>query len=339
MNSIVFIGLLDDFGQNGETMKNRLFVNRFKEIYDSVFVFNPSGLKHKPWRILSLIWMVLYHCHARIFISASYGIGEPIVKLLWLLGKRNICYWMVGGTFHNKILDGTLSSEFYKKIETIIVQDEEMKQSLDKQGFNNIAYIPNSKRIDYIPIKTIRGVKTRFVFLSRIHPSKGCGEIIESVRILNSKGYFNKFYVDFYGVIDDSYKNFLNSIKDVSNISYKGFLNLNNKDGYDVLAQYDMMLFPTYWDGEGFPGVVIDAYIAGLPVLASDWNLNKNYIDDKTGIVIQHHRTDQLTDAMKMVLDGGFNIDEMSKCCQARAMNYDNRKVITKSILKELNLY
>ena len=30
------------------------------------------------------------------------------------------------------------------------------------------------------------------------------------------------------------------------------------------------MLFPTYWHGEGFPGIVIDAFVAGLLVVATD---------------------------------------------------------------------
>mgnify|MGYP002239410386 CR=1 FL=1 len=61
---------------------------------------------------------------------------------------------------------------------------------------------------------------------------------------------------------------------------------MKEETGYRTLCRYDIMLFPTYWYGEGFPGIVMDAYIAGLPLIASDWNINTEVITEKTGIII-----------------------------------------------------
>jgi glycosyltransferase involved in cell wall biosynthesis len=47
---------------------------------------------------------------------------------------------------------------------------------------------------------------------------------------------------------------------------------------YTTLSQYDLMLFPTLYYTEGFPGSVLDAYISGIPVIASDWKYSKEFV-------------------------------------------------------------
>lgn len=337
---ILFVGLIEKVAKNGESMKNHLFIERFNELYDKVYTFDAKGVKHKPWKLLKLVWQCLRHHNIKIFVSASPSIGEPLVKLMWLLGCKNIYYWMVGGSFHNKISRGELDKAFYQKMKCVIVQSPRMLESLKDQGFTNIAYVSNSKRINYLPSISARNNSImRFVFLSRINPTKGCGEIIDSVKQLNELGYENRYCVDFYGAIDLVYPEFTDLIKGIPNIKYNGFLDLTHNEGYDTLSSYDMMLFPTYWDGEGFPGVIIDSYIAGVPVLASDWSLNCDYVNDETGIIIPHHNLQRLFEEMKKVIDGSYDLKTMASKCQGQAMQYDNRAVITTEILKQFEAY
>ena len=56
---------------------------------------------------------------------------------------------------------------------------------------------------------------------------------------------------------------------------------------YAILNSYDMMIFPTYYAGEGVAGVIVDAFIAGLPVIASDLGSCREVISDKeTGYLV-----------------------------------------------------
>lgn len=339
-NQILFVGLIEKVAKNGESMKNHLFIDRFRELYDKVYTFDAKGVKHKPWKIIKLVWQCLRHRGIKIFVSASPSVGEPLVKLMWMLGCTNIYYWMVGGTFHNKIKNGEWKKSFYQKMKCVIVQSPRMLDSLRSQGFSNVYYVSNSKRINYLPdISSRNNPIMRFVFLSRINPTKGCGEIIESVKQLNELGYQDRFSVDFYGAIDLVYPEFPELIKGINNTKYNGFLDLTHDDGYDLLSKYDMMLFPTYWDGEGFPGVIIDSYIAGVPVLASDWSLNCDYVSEKTGIIIPHHNQSRLFEEMKKVIENQYDLKLMSQNSQSLAMQYDNRVIITKEKLKEIGVY
>ena len=108
---------------------------------------------------------------------------------------------------------------------------------------------------------------------------------------------------------------------------------------YDKLAKFDVMLFPTYWQGEGFPGVVIDAYIASLPIMATDWNLNRDVIEDGvTGWIIPPHDVNALAEKMKYAIDHPDEIRQMAQNCRKQAAKYDSRVVLSEDNLKKLCL-
>ena len=74
-----------------------------------------------------------------------------------------------------------------------------------------------------------------------------------------------------------------------SNIIYHGEIKPDNKTEYEILSQYDIFIFPTEYPGECLPGALIDAYIAGLAVVASDWKYAREYIEDnKNGIIFKY---------------------------------------------------
>lgn len=109
--------------------------------------------------------------------------------------------------------------------------------------------------------------------------------------------------------------------------------------GYDTLASYNVMLFPTFWPGEGFPGIVVDAFIAGIPIVATDWNLNSSLIDNgNTGIIIPPHDVDSLTSTMESIINGEIDIQQMGLNAQKEAKKYDVVNQIDKKYLKTLGL-
>jgi glycosyltransferase involved in cell wall biosynthesis len=216
-----------------------------------------------------------------------------------------------------------------------------MLEDLNKLGVNNVICVPNFKPIIFSPqIEPKKDDIYKFVFLSRIHPDKGIKEIIEAYEILYRNGYKDRFTIDFYGLLPNDFKeDFFTMISNKENISYNGFINLRDENGYKQLSTYDVMLFPTYWGGEGFPGVVIDAYIAGLPIIATDWNLNKYVIEDnKTGIIIPVHNSDALAESMKKFIDKSIDLNLMKQNCVENAKKYDYKNVLSERLMKELEL-
>ena len=108
-------------------------------------------------------------------------------------------------------------------------------------------------------------------------------------------------------------------------VTYKGYLDIMNKqqESYEKLSRYSCMLFPTYWQGEGFPGVIIDAYVAGLTVIATDWNMNKEVVEDgKTGIIISIKDSNALASAMLKMMENPELAATMSQNSLNKAKDY-----------------
>ena len=178
------------------------------------------------------------------------------------------------------------------------------------------------------------------MFLSRIAEDKGCSYINKAASILNEKGLESSYTIDYYGSIADVYKErFLKETESLPNVEYKGFLRLLDKANYEVLASYDAMLFPTFFYGEGFAGIFIDAFIAGLPVIATDWSLNSEIVrDGETGIIVENRNAAKLAAAMESLILNPKKAIEMGRVCQSECMNYDTCHVVTPELLKRLGL-
>ena len=327
---------------NGASIKNYYLLNTLKRYYKSITVIDTEHWKKKPWLIIKILITVLWHRNSKYVLSVNNMSAFHFLQFFYRFSlRRELYYWVIGGSLVDWILQGRVNPTPYYGINKIIVEGFSMRDELIKCGFTNVYRISNFKNVSYLPEKKIKfDCPRRFVFLSRILPEKGCDYIIEAVQALNQT-YHDAYFVDFYGPIDENYKNdFLSKIKHISNVSYKGFLDLRCYENYNVLSSYDVMLFPTYWRGEGFPGIIIDAYIAGLPIIATDWNLNKDIVrEGLTGLLIPPHDISSLVEAMiDFITMGQEKLKSFSKICQQEAMNYDVNHVLSPSVLGEIGL-
>ena len=99
------------------------------------------------------------------------------------------------------------------------------------------------------------------------------------------------------------------------------------------------MLFHTYWHGEGFPGIIIDAFVAGLPVVATDWSMNGELI--KAGVngwLIPPLNAEALANVMERIMDNKEALKSKSIACQESARRYDINKVINNELLVKLGI-
>lgn len=327
---------------DGETMKNHLIGLQLEKLGLTV---SRIDLRHRPARCLYLVkylYELAFHRKARIVMSASSLVASRMLRVArWMGWKgRDIVYWVVGGSFGELVDSKRLRAEDYKDLSRILVQGRSMVKVLNANGLTNVQYLPNSKPIKYLPAKSsVAAGPVRFVFLSRVMPEKGVDYIVEAVRMLKDKGV-EDFRVDLYGKVDAAYRDQISAeMQPLPNLAYKGFLKLDTAAGYDTLASYDMMLFPTYWHGEGFPGVILDAFIAGLPVIATAWNLNADLIrDGYNGLLIPVHDARALAEAMEQVIAGKVDLKAMSERVQKDALQYDVDNVITPDLLRAVNI-
>ena len=119
--------------------------------------------------------------------------------------------------------------------------------------------------------------------MSRVTYSKGVDLIIRLAEKIEVSGL--GIIIDFYGPIANDEKELI--LEDISRfnfLSYKGIVQPH--EVYTVLSKYDVLLLPTSYKGEGFPGAIMDAYIAGIPVIASKWKQIPEFVEHgKSGLL------------------------------------------------------
>jgi glycosyltransferase involved in cell wall biosynthesis len=319
---LLFIGAINigHSPKGGEEYKNQVLyakMQREEIAFDAVDTYLWAG---KPQVWLKLICFLFFRKYGAILISASSVSTYRLLRLIQFIKPSlltKISYLVIGGYFPEAIQKGVFAKAVYTKLHRIIVEGQGMKQVLSENGIiENIIVLPNFKAFDYVYSWSEPVSNFKFVFVGRISEAKGVNEIIKACKIISSD---SEFEVHFYGPTEENFE--LDGLR----LKYMGYLDFigNEQNAYDTLANYDCMLFPTTWKGEGFPGVIIDAFIAGLPVIASDWNMNKEIIiDGVNGFVIEPNNHLALVDKMIFCLQNQKEIKEIRLVNAKEAKKY-----------------
>lgn len=345
VRNILFVGGIgkgNSFG--GELTKNKELLCFIKSRGFHVKCVDTYQARNHPWKLLSLFLFLILFPRAELVISTSLGNIYWLIRYFSLFkSKRRIIYWGIGGMFPSQVESGVFDRKVLSVLDTIVVEGEAMRQTLLRCGLTRVVVVPNFKTIPTILSRKKMPTSQdliRFVFLSRIQPEKGVGYILDAVEMLNQEPECQgRFVVDFYGGVDSGYAlDFQERVSILENVAYRGKLDLGSAEGYECLSSYHVMLFPTYWPGEGFPGVVIDAYIAGLPIIASDWSLNREFIENGvTGLIVPVHDIHALAGAMRTFIMREQNLEAMALASFRKSLEFSVSNVLTPRVLSILN--
>ncbi len=328
MNSYLFIGAINfnKIPLGGEEYKNQLLIEKFLEPQQRFSFLDTYHWNYKPYVWCRLFVYLFIFKFDKIIISASSLSTFRLLKLITFLKPSllfKIHYFVIGGYFPEGIKSRKYKWQLYRNLRSVVVEGEMLKNRLlEYSELKNIKVIPNFKKFDmqnnFVKSKFSM---FKFVYIGRISNAKGIREIIEAVKIIKSEHKDLKFEVDFYGPIEDHF-HFLAD----EGVSYCGYLDVMSKpeESYQKLSEYSCMLFPTYWRGEGFPGVIIDAFIAGLPVIATDWNMNIELVrENETGLIVPIKNSRLLAKAMYNIIQNPLKLDKMRKNALKNAKKYN----------------
>ncbi len=347
-NKAIIIGWINKnkLADCGETMKNQLMIQKLKELGVKCYLVDFKNWRKHPWVFLELLWFMFAHRDATLVFSTSTQNVYPMMKLMKCMRwRQHTVHWVIGGSLGENVMNGIYSAGVIGYMGYTIVESPIMKKQLEACGVRNVITLPNFKPINYYPkigerISSIGKRPLKFVFLSRIMAEKGCDYILECAKQLNAMGLEQDYIIDFYGAVAKTYESvFTEKIKTLDNVYYRGFLNLRENEGYDTLATYDVMLFPTYWKGEGFAGVFIDAFVSGVPMIASDWAHNRQFMtENQTALFVPVHNIPALKEKMQECIEGKYDLKRMALCCQKHAETYNVDNVVTMQLLKRVGI-
>lgn len=274
-----------------------------------------------PFRFLIAFYKFdVISIHATWDFHLSLG---PFLSILSKLFKKRVIYHFFGGHFHNLYmsyplvlrlwLDKTILSSSYKLMET-----KRMINFFESKNFKNFVWFPNSRERQEINIRPNKYSK-KFVFVSRVSPSKGISQIIEVSKILPEN-----YTIDIYGPLDNCYIN-----ESFGKAQYKGVL--RPEQVIETLKQYDILLLPTFHSGEGYPGVFIEAMSIGMPIISSQWNALDELVEDGyNGKLIPPKSVSELQKAILFFTTNNYK--EFSKNALSNFENFNIESVSDKLI-------
>lgn len=151
-------------------------------------------------------------------------------------------------------------------------------------------WLPNARpRPERAPERRV--FARRFVFLSHVSAEKGAGVLLDAAETLGAA-----FTVHFYGPIHDA------ALGERIRASgrYRGVV--AHGGALAVLRDYDVLVLPTFAPHEGLPGVIVEAYSIGMPVIATRWRAVPDIVEDGvTGVLVTPHSADELAAAMRSI--------------------------------------
>jgi Glycosyltransferase len=171
----------------------------------------------------------------------------------------------------------------------------------------------------------------KFIFLSNLINDKGVSYLLDACKILNDKGLM--FHCDFVGKSGDIDSNMLIELiknkKLGSKVSYLGPKYRNEKN--IVLAQHEVLVFPTCYEGETFGLVLLEAMQMGLACISTYEGAIPHVIDNNvTGLLVEQRNTKELAAKMEYCIN---NRDEVKKMGQKGKEKF--LKLFTKDIFEQ----
>ena len=322
---LLFIGAINQGKppNGGEEYKNQLLINKINVAFNNSKIIDTYQWIKRPKVWGDLLINILIKRADVILISASSVSTYRLLNLLkWLKPSllEKTSYLVIGGYFPEAISSKRFDWRVYNSLKNLVVEGGLLRKTvLANSELSNVQVLPNFKTYPNLVFynKENSSNAFRFVFVGRISKEKGISEILEATEILNKS--YDEFKIDFYGPVEEEFEFASNQT------NYCGFLDFQNESerSYSKLSSYDCMLFPTYWKGEGFPGVIIDAFIAGLPVIATDWNMNTEIIEDGiNGFIIPPNDAVSLANKMLWVMENRDALKEIGTRNQERANDY-----------------
>jgi len=312
--TVLFKQLVDDLKESDDICIRVIDVSRP----------NVAGLHNTlcALRCLALLlrqlpWASVVSFHASLTGAITFG---PIVHLAARLFRRKWIFRGFGGdldTWHRSawpfariVFDRTVL-----RADRLLLERKSSVAYFTPQTSSPVEWYPNSRRRSGMPGSTAQ-IRTarRFVFVGHVRPAKGIKEIVQAAQSLATSG----LVVDVYGPLQDGVDS---SWFAHSPVTYRGPLAAH--DVIPKLSEYDVLLMPSYALIEGYPGVILEAYCAGLPVIATRWGGIPEIVDSETGILVEPRDVTGLANAMQNLIDSDQLLAKLSRGARSKAAEFE----------------
>lgn len=294
--------------------------------------YDTQAFQNNKVSILSLL-KALWYTDVLVYLPGLRNLTLlfPIIHLICRLRAISMVNIVVGGWLAEFLSARPNFQSKFKSFDSILVETRGLENILqEKFNLTNVKQFPNFRIQDFTP-KPVASETFRIVFMARVTMLKGIKSLLDYAEyILQQKeGVLRPMIIDFYGPIDSEIKEwFLEEIAKYQFVSYKGVTEPSLV--HEVLQNYDVLVLPTKYPGEGFPGTVVDAYISGIPVIVSEWKyLPEAVLPGKTGFIYSLDRPFDLFNYLNLLSKDHALLSLMKKHAIESSRDYSKEKALT----------
>jgi glycosyltransferase involved in cell wall biosynthesis len=342
-DDFLFKIITSDRDMNDDSSYKGIEVNKWVNVESSkVFYLSPDNIN--PKYILNIIKETEYDIlYLNSFFSLKFTILPLILRRLNFFSSKSIIVAPRGEFSEGALKIKSLKKRFFirfakflKLYDDIVWQASSNYEKEDiKRVFNNklnVVIAPDLPGQSHKEKQVKRNPKEsgsiKILFLSRISKKKNLDYALKLVQKLSGNVVFN-----IYGPLEDKYywqecKNIISTMSNNIEINYCG--SVPHEKVNEIMSNHDLFLFPTH--GENFGHVILEALVAGCPVLISDntpwrnlenkqagWDIN---LSDKSGFL--------------KVLNEILNMDSDSyKLLSENARKYGLKHTLDENIVKQ----
>ena len=234
-----------------------------------------------------------------------------VVLLLKTLGCKIIVHYHNKGvsTRQDKWLDNILYQRFFKGIKVILLGKSLYKDVEKYVKWDDVYICPNGIPVAKEDFRFNEREKSnevpRLLFLSNLIESKGVIVLLDALKILKNKGF--SFVCDFVGGETAE----INTMRFGEEVSKRGLNEMTiyrgRKYGEDKIREYqqaDIFVFPTYYDNECFPLVLLEAMEQGLPCISTSEGAICDIINDGVnGLIAERKNAESLANKIETLLN------------------------------------
>jgi glycosyltransferase involved in cell wall biosynthesis len=323
------------YGKNyldGQTVKTKIVTKELKQQLgkDEIMTIDTHGGSKKLLKLLFQLPHVMKKVENIIIMPAHNGIRffAPLLAFFNNFFHIKLHYVVIGGWLPEFLESRKELQKSLKRFSGIYVETNTMKNNLEKLGFKNVYILPNCKELNILKEDELIYATSKpfkLCTFSRVMKEKGIEDAVNAVEEINKQYGETIFTLDIYGQVDPSQVEWFENLKKKfsNDIKYKGLVPFDQST--NVLKEYYALLFPTYYEGEGFAGTLIDAMAAGVPVIASNWRYNKEIIHNgENGLLIE----DDLLNSLNYIFHNYKEWINLRKNCLELAKKYQPEHVI-----------
>lgn len=258
---------------------------------ETVDLFNIEDWKKHPFSLLFRFRKKLNYEKTVVILPGPNNL-RFIVPYLAKRKKKlrlRVFYAVVGGFLADSLMKYPKLYRSCQQLDGIYVETIGLQKRLQAMGLHNVFYSPVFSLKSPLSVENLNAstewVKNHpisFCTFSRVTKEKGIALAINALSEINkNRPVGNKYILHIFGgnPSDDFKAEFYDLLeKNKDFVVYDGFV--ADEEVIPSLSHQYALLFPTYYYGEGFPASLLEGYMAGLPIIASDWRYNQEIVHD-----------------------------------------------------------